>query len=267
MESAAGYTWIRGYGDGQLADAGTSYFGDAVGGVTEAFAALMALCHRKRTGQGQLVDVATTEAIISYIPESTLDWQINGRIQSALTNAHPSRAPQGCYRCRGEDSWLVLSIGSDEEWVALKRAMGYPACARDPRFDTVLGRYRCQEEINACLEEWTANNDHIRLAAILQSEGVPAGPVHDRRELLQDPQMVARGYFERMEQPSTGRHPYPGMMWKMTETPNGIRRPAPMLGERNQYAFKELLGLTESEFRSLEQAGHIGMDYASNLYD
>lgn len=267
MESAAGYTWIRGYRDGQLTDAGTSYFGDAVGGVTEAFAALMALCHRKRTGQGQLVDVATTEAIISYIPESTLDWQINGRIQSALGNAHPSRAPQGCYRCWGDDNWIVLSVGSDEEWVSLKRAMGDPHWARDPRFDTALGRYRCQEEMDTCLEEWTTDKDHIQLMGTLQSEGVPAGAVHDQRELYEDPQMVARGYFEQLEQPSTGRHPYTGMMWKMEETPNGIRRPAPMLGEHNEYVFKELLGLSNSEYSDLEQKGHVGTEYSAHLYD
>lgn len=267
MESAAGHTWIRGYRDGPFTDAGTSFLGDAVGGVTGAFAALMALCHRKRTGQGQLVEVATTEAILSYVPESTLDWQVNGRIQSALTNAHPSRAPQGCYKCRGEDNWLVISVGSDEEWVALKRAMGNPDWARDPRFDTVLGRYRCQEDIDVHLEEWTADKDHVKLMSLLQAEGVPAGAVHDQRELYEDPQMVARGYFEQLEQYSTGKHKYAGMLWKMAETPNGIRRPAPMLGEHNEYVFKELLGVTEVEFKGLEEAGHVGTEYAAHLYD
>ena len=267
MESAAGHTWIRGYRDGPFTDAGTSFLGDAVGGLTEAFAVLMALCHRKRTGQGQLVDVATTEAIVSYVPESTLDWRVNGRIQSAMGNAHPSRAPQGCYKCRGEDNWLVISVGSDEEWAGLKRAMGNPDWAREARFDTVLGRYRCQEEIDDHLEEWTADKDHVELMSLLQGEGVPAGAVHDQQELYEDPQMVARGYFEQLEQPSTGRHAYTGMMWKMTETPNGIRLPAPMLGEHNEYVFKELLGVTEAEYKGFEDAGHVGMDYPAHLYD
>ena len=267
MESAAGHTWIRGYRDGPFTDAGTSFLGDAVGGVTGAFAVLMALCHRKRTGQGQLVEVATTEAILSYVPESTLDWQVNGRTQSAMGNSHPSRAPQGCYRCRGEDNWLVISVGSDEEWVALKKSMGDPTWARDSRFDTVLGRYRCQEEIDGHLEEWMADMDHVELMSLLQAEGVPAGAVHDQRELYEDPQMVARGYFEQLEQPSTGRHAYTGMMWKMAETPNGIRLPAPMLGEHNEYVFRELLGVAEAEYKGLEEKGHVGMDYPAHLYD
>ena len=227
----------------------------------------MALCHRKRTGQGQLVEVATTEAILSYVPESTLDWQVNGRIQSAMGNSHPSRAPQGCYKCCGEDNWLVVSVGSDEEWVGLKRAMGNPTWARDPRFDTVLGRYRCQEEIDVHLEEWMADKDHVELMSLLQAEGVPAGAVNDQRELYENPQMVARGYFEQLEQPSTGRHAYTGMIWKMAETPNGIRLPAPMLGEHNEYVFKELLGVTEADYKGLEEKGHVGMDYPAHLYD
>ena len=267
MESSAGHTWIRGYRDGPFTDSGTSFFGDAVGGVTEAFAALTALCHRRRTGQGQLVEVATAEAIVGYIPESTLDWQVNGRLQSALGNAHPSRAPQGCYQCRGEDNWVVISIGSDEEWVALKRVMEHPSWAKDSRFDTALGRYRCQEEINGRLDSWTGDKDHIELMALLQSEGVPSGAVHDQQELYNDPQMVTRGYFEQLEQPSTGRHRYTGMMWKMLETPNGIRRPAPMLGEHNEYAFKELLGISDTEYASLEEKGHVGVEYSAHLYD
>ncbi len=151
MESAAGHTWIRGYRDGPLTNAGTSYLGDAVGGVTEAFAVLTALCHRRRTGEGQLVEVATAEAVVSYVPESTLDWHVNGRIQRALGNAHPSRAPQGCYRCRGEDNWIVVSVGSDREWVALKRAMGYSDWARDPRFDSILGHEAIDRQCRASI--------------------------------------------------------------------------------------------------------------------
>ena len=116
------------------------------------------------------------------------------------------------------------------------------------------------------LEEWTADQDHLELMGLLQSEGVPAGAVHDQRELYENPQMVARGYFEQLEQPSTGKHPYTGMMWKMADTPNGIRRPAPMLGEHNKYVFKELLGLPETEYVSLKQKGHVGTEYSAHLY-
>ena len=139
MESMAGHNWIRGYRDESLSDAkdlisvrGTTYLADAVGGVSEAFATLAALCHRRETGEGQLVEVASTEAVVHHVPESVIDYELNGRIQGPLGNSNPSRAPQGCYRCQGDDNWLVISIGSDDEWSGLIRVMGDPPWAREP---------------------------------------------------------------------------------------------------------------------------------------
>ena len=273
MESLAGHNWIRGYRGESLDESGdlisvrgSTYLADAVGGVSEAFATLVALCHRKTTGEGQVVEVASTDAVVHHVPESVIDYAMNGRIQGPLGNAHPSRAPQGCYRCRGEDNWLVISIGTDKEWRGLKRVMGDPAWAKDRRFVTVLGRYRCQEEIDEHISAWTRDKDHIELMHLLQAESVAAAPVHDQEELFGDPHMQYRGFFQELHQPSTGTHAYPGMSWQMARTPNLIRLPAPMLGEHNEMVYKELLGLTEDEYGRLEAGGHIGMDYPAHLY-
>ncbi len=274
MESMAGHNWIRGYRDESLSDSkdlisirGTTYLADAVGGVSEAFATLAALCHRRETGEGQLVEVASTEAVVHHVPESVIDYELNGRIQGPLGNSNPSRVPQGCYRCQGDDNWLVISIGSDDEWSGLIRVMGDPPWARERRFATILGRYRCQEEIDEHISVWTRDKDHVELMNLLQAEGVPAAPVYDQRELFDDPHMKSREFFQDLHQFSTGNHQYPGMSWKMTQTPNAIRRPSPMLGEQNEMIYKDLLGLTEQEYKKLEDAGHIGMDYPPRLYD
>ena len=273
MESLAGHNWVRGYRDESLDESrdlisvrGTTYLADAVGGASEAFATMAALCHRRATGEGQLVEVASADAVVHHVPESVIDYDLNGRIQGPLGNAHPSRAPQACYRCKGEDNWLVISAGSDDEWSGLIRAMGNPPWARDRRFSTVLGRYRCQEEIDDHISAWTRDNDHVELMHVLQSEGVPAAPVHDQEELYDDPHMKARGFFREITQPSTGTHSYPGMSWRMDRTPNPIRHPSPMLGEHNEMIYKDLLGLSEREYKRLEDAGHIGMDYPPHLY-
>ena len=274
MESMAGHNWIRGYRDESLSDAkdlisvrGTTYLADAVGGVSEAFATLAALCHRRETGEGQLVEVASTEAVVHHVPESVIDYELNGRIQGPLGNSNPSRAPQGCYRCQGDDNWLVISIGSDDEWSGLIRVMGDPPWARNRRFSTVLGRYRLQKEIDEHISSWTRDKDHVELMNLLQAEGVPAAPVYDQRELFDDPHMRSREFFQELNQPSTGTHMYPGMSWKMTQTPNAIRLPSPMLGEHNEMIYRDLLGLTEEEYKRLKDAGHIGMDYPARLYD
>lgn len=265
MESVAGHTWIRGYRDAPPHTKGSTFLSDAIGGVTTAFAIVAALCHRRDTGEGQLIEVPTAEATVSYIGEAIMDYAMNRRVQAPLGNGHPSRAPQGCYPCKGRDNWLVISIGTDEEWEGLRRAMGDPEWTRDSALATVLGRYRRQEEIDGHLTEWTRDRDHIQIMHLLQANGVPAAPVNDQGELFADPQMRSRGYFEELTQPATGTHLYPGMMWKMAETPNRIRFPSPMLGEHNEWAYKELLGTTEEEYGRLEDAGHIGMDYPDHL--
>ena len=211
MESLAGHNWVRGYRDETTDESrdlisvrGTTYLADAVGGASETFATIAALCHRRATGEGQLVEVASADAVVHHIPESVIDYDLNGRIQGPLGNAHLSRAPQGCYRCKGEDNWLVISVGSDYEWSGLVLAMGSPPWARDRRFSTVLGRHRCQEEIDDHISTWTRDKDHVELMHLLQSEGVPAAPVHDQEELYNDPHMKARGFFQELTQPSTG---------------------------------------------------------------
>lgn len=273
MESLAGHNWVRGYRDESTDESGdlisvrgTTYLADAVGGASVAFATMVALCHRRATGEGQLVEVASAEAVVHHVPESVIDYELNGRIQGPLGNGHPSRAPQGCYRCRGGDNWLVISVGSDEEWSGLVRAMGEPGWAKDVRFATALGRYRLQHEIDEGISAWTRDKDHIKLMHVLQAVGVAAAPVHDQEELFEDPHMRSRGFFQELHQPSTGIHQYPGMSWQMVGTPNPIRRPSPMLGEHNEMVYGQLLGLTKEEYRRLEEAGHIGMDYPAHLY-
>ncbi len=265
MEALAGHTGIRGHPDLPPPTRGITYLADAIGGLAAAYATMAALCHRKRTGQGQMVEVAATEAIFHYIGEAVMDYSMNRRVQGPLGNRHPSMAPQGCYPCKGVDSWVVISVGSDEEWAGLRIAMGDPDWARDETFSTVLGRYHNQDELDRCIAQWTQEQDHVDLMSRLQEHGVPAGAVLDQKELFDDRHVQHRGFFEELTQPETGTHKYPGMMWKMARTPNHIRRPAPMLGEHNEWVYKELLGVTGEEYRKLEDAGHIGMEYPPHV--
>ncbi|MFQ5933901.1 MAG: CaiB/BaiF CoA transferase family protein, partial [Dehalococcoidia bacterium] len=257
MEAVAGHTAIRGYRDLPTPSRGITYFCDAVGGMAAAYATVAALCHRRRTGQGQLVEVATAEATIPYIGEAVMDYTMSQRLQGPLGNRHPSMAPQGCYPCKGEDSWLVISVGSDQEWESLREAMGDPEWARDGCFSTVLGRFNNQDVLDQHIADWTREHDHIELMHHLQKRGIAAAAVHDQKELFNDPHMQHRSFFEELYQPETGTHRYCGMQWKMDQTPNSIRLPSPMLGEHNEWAYKELLGITDQEYRKLEDAGHI----------
>ena len=166
-------------------------------------------------------------------------------------------APHGAYPCKGEDRWIAIAIGSDEEWCKLKAAMGRPTWAEDCRFGTVPGRWEHQREIDKHLATWTSQHDHRTLAAKLQEAGVPAGPLQDARDLSEDPHLNERGFFETVDHPESGTHPYPGMPWKLSGTPTSIRMPAPLFGQHNEEILTSLLGMSVADVRALEDEGVI----------
>jgi crotonobetainyl-CoA:carnitine CoA-transferase CaiB-like acyl-CoA transferase len=100
---------------------------------------------------------------------------------------------------------------------------------------------------------------------MLQEEGVAAGPVEHPDDAYKDPQMKERGFFEILSHPECGTHLYPGLHYKMSKTPNHIRRPPPLLGEHNEYVYKQVIGVSDDEYKELEKEKHIGMDYVPDL--
>jgi crotonobetainyl-CoA:carnitine CoA-transferase CaiB-like acyl-CoA transferase len=115
------------------------------------------------------------------------------------------------------------------------------------------------------IEEWTAQHDHFEVMHILQKEGVAAGPVEHPDDAYNDPQMKERGFFETVTHTECGTHRYPGLAYRMSKTPSGIRLPAVQLGEHNEYVYKQILGVSDEEYAELEREGHIGMDLVPDL--
>ena len=265
VEAVIGHTWLRGHRhiDQSLKD--DVYTSDAMGGITAAFAALVALRHRDLTGEGQLIDVALSEVVPPFLAGAIMDYTMNGRVQSTLGNIDTSNAPQGCYRCKGEDQWVTISVTSDQEWEGLRKAMGNPSWANDERYGNALGRWRNQEEIDQHIQAWTSQMESRDVMYRLQEEGVPAGMVMDEAELYQDPQLAHLGFFEEVTHPETGTHRYPGIIGRLGHLPNSTRRPAPCLGEHNSYVYRELMGLSRQRYEELEATGHIGTEYAPHV--
>jgi crotonobetainyl-CoA:carnitine CoA-transferase CaiB-like acyl-CoA transferase len=255
---------------------GDAFTVDAASGVAGAFAILMALRHRRRTGEGQMIELAQAENFLSYLGEFILDYSMNGRSPEPQGNRHPHHAPHGAYPARnaergtrsdsGSDSglgeaWIAIDIGSDAEWMALCEVMGFPAWAMDERFASTLGRWQCREEMDRLLGAWTRTQDVHELFHRLQAAGISAGPVQDEADAYACPQLNERGFFEEMGHPEFGAYRYPGLIFKMANTPNHLRRHAVRLGEDNEYVYRELLNLSDDQMRRLTALGHIGMDY------
>ena len=259
IEQLAGVPQLTGYADGgPMTLSGAMAIGDPVGGFTGAFALLMALQHRRRTGRGQHIDLSQNEALSTLLGDAIMDYTLNRKVQGRRGNRHPFMTPHGCYRCRGEDKWAVIAVSSDEEWVRLASAMGNPGWAKDERFADSLGRWQNQDELDKLIEEWTSQHSHYEVMTILQAAGIAAAPVVSPPELQSDPHLNERGFFENITLPQVGTHPYPGMFFKMSKTPGRVRLPPPRLGQHNEYVLGELLGMTQDEMAQLAEEKIIG---------
>jgi len=260
IDCMSGMAYLTGYpGEEPMLQSGLSY-GDPLSGMNAAFAVLSAVHYRRRSGEGMHIDLSQVEGLISFNADAVMDYTMNGRVRGRMGNRHPAMAPQGCYRCRGEDSWVVVSIPSDSAWVRFCGAVGQLAWAADTRFSTLPGRYYHQDELDRLLEAWTVEHEHHAVMHILQGAGIPAGPVLNAKELTEDPHLRERGFFETVTHPEAGTHEYIGMYARFSRTPGSIRMPAPCLGEHNRYVLGEILGMPAEEIAELEDMGIIGTE-------
>jgi len=259
IEQMSGIPQLTGYPDGPPRMTGIAP-SDSIAGVNGMVAVLIALLYRQRTGKGQYIDLSQIEAITCLIGDAIVDYTMNKRIQPRRGNHHPFMAPHGYYRCKGDDMWVGIAISSDEEWVCFCKAIGNPPWTKDERFADNLGRWHNQDELDKLIEEWTIEHDHYEVMNILQKAGIAAGPVITSAELLTDPHLRERGTFQKVDRAIVGTHPYPipTAPMRLSKCQVSIRRPAPLLGEHNDYVFGKLLGMSKEEIQSLTDDQIIG---------
>jgi benzylsuccinate CoA-transferase BbsF subunit len=250
----AGMHALSGYPDREPIAPGQAYTDYVVNPHHSAYALLAALHFRRRTGRGQYIDLAQYESIVHTTGTSVLEYTTLGRSRERTGNRSPHAAPQGVYPClpdeRGgaaEERWCAISVASDDEWRALCGAIERPELAEERRFATAAGRAGHADEIDAILSAWTRERRAEDVMVGLQAAGVAAGVVQDSEDLLEhDPQMAARGHYRRVVHAEAGETRYDGPPFVLSECPIELR-PAPLLGEHNDYVLRDLLGLSDSE--------------------
>lgn len=228
---------------------------DSIAGRYGAASVMAALAQRRRTGKGQYIDLAQSEAGLQFLIPPLLDYAANGRVLHRNGNRHPVAAPHGAYRCQGEDRWCAIAVFSDREWTALGRAMGDPPWAGDPGLATLAGRKGREEELDRLLEEWTRQHSAEEVMASLQGVGVSAGVLEKAEDLHSDPQLAARGHLWTLCHAEIGESTYDGMGSILSETPARLDRAAPVLGQDNYEVFTGIAGLSDDEFIELMQQG------------
>ena len=218
---------------------------------------LAALDHRRRTGEGQHIDLGQMEAALHFLAPEILSRQATGETYQRQGNRARDAAPQGVYPCVGEDEWLAIAVEDDAQWQALRRVLGDPEWARDPGLDSVRGRLDAHDAIDAGLADWTRTRTPRDAMHSLLAAGVPAGHVQRSRDLQQDPQLEHRRFYRELEHAEMGRVPYSGHAFRISGYDNGPRGPAPVLGGESFEILSDELGFSPEVIAELMASGAI----------
>lgn len=221
-------------------------------GYAVALAIVLALNDRRRTGRGQHVDLSSTEAVASLMPHLFVDCAVNGRVAQRLGNRDPWEAPQGCYPCKDDETWLSISVHNGEEWQQLARAVGHEEWLDDPRFADAAARNRFHAELDALITGWTRTRPVAEAMRLLQEDGVAAVQVFSPADLWTDRHTQEREVYTWVEHPKIGPRVVLNMPWKLSRTPARITRSGPMLGEHTDAVLGGLLGLSGEEIQRLK---------------
>ena len=228
---------------------------DPIAGTYGMVAIAAALHHRDRTGQGQVIELAQGEAGFCGVAEAVVEHVWNGREMGPQGNLHRVLTPHGIYPCAGDDRWIAIACGSDEEWAALARTAGHPEWTGRTEFATAAARRDHRAEIDAAIANWTRSAEPEALTSLLQEAGVAAMPVLDQMRIIADPQWQHRIEHTVLCEEYPGDRLLIGSPWHLSEAPPRLRRPAPVAGEHSEEVFGELLGLSESEVQRLREQG------------
>jgi crotonobetainyl-CoA:carnitine CoA-transferase CaiB-like acyl-CoA transferase len=272
LQALAGYTLLMRHPHGEPAGWGFSY-SDMAGGCSGALAVLLALWHRRRTGEGQHVDLSQFENVVTLLGPRLLETLNQGGFEtpSAGPSAGPGLdndsqempgAPHGVYRCAdlpGEgparDRWCAIAVFAEAEWACFRAALGNPPWCADARFATLRARITNRPALDAHVQTWTRPQRAEDVMTQLQRAGIAAGVVANAEDLCRrDPHLQARGYWTRVPTAEGGTVELDGVPVMLSATPGAVRTPGPLLGEHTAAVLERVLGLSAAAIIELRAA-------------
>ncbi len=262
IEDASGLTWMTGYPDQNPIS--PYCVGDSNAGAHALCGLLIALEHRRRTGEGVLVEASMVDAALNVAAEQVVEHSAYGALLERDGNRGPTAAPQNLYLTAdaddaGErDRWVAVAVATDDQWLALRDALGRPGWAMEPALLTAAGRRQQHDDIDRHLASWCDARTGDEIIDCLWGAGVPVAKVMQPHEQPTLPQLQFRGFFEEVDRPVTGTARHSTLPIRFSRGPDRFhRRPAPLLGEHNEAVLHDL-GISGDELAELGEQGVIG---------
>ncbi len=217
---------------------------------------MAALRHRRRTGEGQLIDMAQLESSVAALSAPIFAHDNGAPPHERLGNRVSYAAPHGAYRvidgdAARDDRWIALACLTEEHWQAAAEAMGHAEWASDERFASLDARKANEDALDELISGWTTTQSGEEALSTLQAAGVPAGIVLRASEVLADEHVNERGYYVYPDHVEAGARAYDGAGFLLSESPNAVRGPAPLLGEHTFEVATEVLGIDPDEVAQL----------------
>jgi formyl-CoA transferase/CoA:oxalate CoA-transferase len=254
LQAESGMISVTGEPGSHGVRAGTS-IADMTAGMYAAYGIMLALRVKERTGRGQSIDVSMLEGQLSLLGTMIGGYLADGEVPRPMGTAYKALLPYQTFRTRTRD--LALAVGSEKLWKIFCPVIGAPELADDPRYRTNADRSRHREALIARLQEIFLTKSYEEWEAAFLGHGIPVGAINTLADVVEHPQVKARGALVEMDHPRAGKVRMVGVPVRLSETPGAVRTPSPTLGEHTEEILRDVLGLDDPALAALRKAGAI----------
>ena len=250
-QAMGGMMAITGPRGGEPTRAGSA-LGDMLGGLHVTIGILAAVNARTITGKGQRVDVSLMDSMIAATENTALKYLESGQIPPRMGNRYAAVSPYDAFKVK--DWVIIIAAGNQKLYEKLcTEVLHRPDMITDPRFVDMTGRLENQDAIQEVIEDTLKDYTMEEATQLVLSKGIPAGPILNIKQILEDPHVKEREMFVEMDHPTLGRITVNGCAIKLMDTKPSVRTPAPQLGQDNKAIYEGLLGMSEEEFAALHE--------------
>jgi crotonobetainyl-CoA:carnitine CoA-transferase CaiB-like acyl-CoA transferase len=255
LQAESGMISVTGSADGATARAGVS-IADMTAGMNAAFAIMAALRVKEKTGRGQKVDISMMEGQLALLGTMIGDYFQDKHVPRPMGTAYRSLLPYQTFHTKTRD--LALAVGSEKLWKDFCPAIGCPELTDDPRYRTNQDRRANRESLLTRLQEVFLTRPYEEWEPLLLKSGIPVGAINDIAQVVEHPQVKARGSLVDVEHPRLGKVRIVGPAARLSETPASVRTASPLMGQHTDEVLREMLALSAADIADLRRAGALG---------